>query len=166
MALIVEDGTGLATAEAYISVADAGTRHSNLGNTAWTGTDAAKEAALRKATEYMTQAYRGRWQGIRLNETQALDWPRSWVTVDGYAVASNSVPADIANACADLALRALSADLNADLERGVVREKVGPLETEYDRNSPQATRYRAIDMALAPYLGRGSSAYCLPVVRT
>jgi hypothetical protein len=70
---------------------------------------------------------------------------------------SDIVPADIANACADLALKAASGDLNADLTRGVVRKKVGPLETEYDRYSPQSVRYPAITMALAPYL-KGSSA--------
>ena len=36
MALIVEDGTGLANAESYVSVADATTYHTNYGNTAWT----------------------------------------------------------------------------------------------------------------------------------
>lgn len=155
MTLIVEDGTGLATAESYVSVADAGTRHTNLGNTAWTGTDAVKEAALRRATQFMLQRYRGRWQGTRINSTQALDWPRSWVVVDGYAVDADIVPVDVANACADLALKALSETLNADLERGVVRDKVGPLETEYDAYSPQAKRYPAIDQALAPYLAGG-----------
>ena len=155
MTLIVEDGTGLATAESYVSVADAGTRHTNLGNTAWTGTDAVKEAALRRATQFMLQRYRGRWQGTRINSTQALDWPRSWVVVDGYAVDADIVPVDVANACADLALKALSETLNADLERGILREKVGPLETEYDAYSPQAKRYPAIDQALAPYLAGG-----------
>ncbi len=159
MTLIVEDGTGLATAESYVSVADAGTRHTNLGNTAWTGTDAVKEAALRRATQFMLQRYRGRWQGTRINSTQALDWPRSWVVVDGYAVDADIVPVDVANACADLALKALSETLNADLERGVVRDKVGPLETEYDAYSPQAKRYPAIDQALAPFLtGAGANA--------
>lgn len=165
MALIVENGTGLSTAESYVSVADAGTRHVNLGNAGWTGNDTHKEEALRRATQYMLQTYRGRWHGERINGTQALDWPRSWVTVDGYAVDADIVPTDIANACADLALRALTAVLAADLTRGVVREKVGPLETEYDRNSPQSVRYRAIDMMLAPYLTRGAGG-SMPVVRT
>jgi hypothetical protein len=60
------------------------------------------------------------------------------VWVDCYPVAPDAVPADIANACADLALKAAAGDLNADLTREVVRKKIGPLETEYDRNSPQA----------------------------
>jgi hypothetical protein len=105
----------------------------------------------------MEQAFRERWQGYRAHSTQALSWPRWNVLVDEFPVASDAVPVDIANACADLALRALSDDLNADLTRGVVRKKIGPLETEYDRYSPQQKRFRAIDMALSPYL-KGSSA--------
>lgn len=157
MALVVETGAGLAGAESYISVADADARHTALGNSAWTGDDSVKEAALRKATEYMEQAFRSRWSGVRRTGTQALSWPRAYVLVDGYGVESDVVPSIVANACADLALKALSEDLNADLERAVVRKKVGPLETEYDRASPQSKRYRAVDMALAPYL-KGSSA--------
>lgn len=157
MALIVESGSGMATAESYVSVAAATTRQAALGNTNWaTLTTAEMEQALRRATTHMGQAFRGRWYGARVNSTQALDWPRHGVTIDGYAVLSTIVPTDIANACSDLAFKAAGGDLAPDLARAVVRRKVGPLETEYDRNSPQATRYRAIDLTLSPYL-TGSS---------
>jgi hypothetical protein len=164
--LVVEDGTGLPNAESYISVADADARHTSLGNTAWTDasvTTAQKEAALRKATIYMLQAYRQRWTGYRAKVVplQALDWPRYGVEVDHFPVHYDIVPADVANACADLALKALSSDLAPDLTQGVIREKVGPIETEYNRGAPQYTRYRAIDMMLAPYLTGGSSRAAL-----
>ena len=159
MPLIVEDGTGMATAESYVSVADADARHTAFGNSAWTGTDAVKEAALRRATAYIEQAYRSRWQGVRMSEAQALSWPRYNVIVDSWSIASDEVPTEVANACADLALKALSADLNEDLDRAVIREKVGPLETEYSAYSPERKRYPAIDMALAPFLtGAGANA--------
>lgn len=161
MALVVEDGTGLSTAESFISVADAGTRRSNLGdNTAWDAlTTTQKEQALRKATEFMEQRFRNRWKGTKLLRDQALSWPRYGAEVDGYALESNYVPADIANACADLALKSLTDTLNADLTRGIVREKVGPLETEYDRYSPQSKRFVAVDQMLASYLkGSGINA--------
>jgi hypothetical protein len=163
MTLIVEDGTGLSTAEAYTSVADADARHTAMGNTAWTGTTAAKEAALRRATQFMEQRFRSRWKGTRHTRDQALSWPRYGAEADGYALDSTSVPDDIANACADLALRALADDLNPDQTRAVIREKVGPLETEYSAHSPQATRFAAVDQALTPYLvGSGVNR---PVVR-
>lgn len=160
MTLITESGMGLANAESYISLAGATARHAALGNSAWAAaaSDTLREQALRRATTFMEQAYRSRWRGRRMTSTQALSWPRLGVCIDEFYVNSDIVPTDVANACADLALKALStSDLAPDLERGVVREKVGPLEVEYDPNSPQATRYRAPDMALAPYL-RGSSA--------
>jgi hypothetical protein len=117
-----------------------------------------KEQSLRRATLYMLQAYRSRWSGQRMKDLQGLDWPRAAVIVDGYGVASDIVPTAVKNACADLAFKAASGDLNPDLERAVIREKVGPLETEYSASSPQQTRYRSIDMALAPYLKGGNAS--------
>lgn len=158
MALIVESGEGLANAESYISVADADARHTAFGNSAWTGSDAVKEAALRRATAYMMQAYRGRWKGTRLMRAQALDWPRHGAVVDGFDWPSNAVPEEVANACADLAIKALAGDLNADQNgRAVIREKVGPLETEYAEYGSTAAQYRAVDMALSALLTGGGA---------
>lgn len=157
MTLIVENGTGLANAESYISVADADARHAAFGNTTWTGTDAAKESALRRSTAYMEQTYRQRWKGTRLKRDQALSWPRYGAQVDGYDVSSIVVPIEVINACADLALRALAADLSEDQGRVVIREKVGPLETEYSEFGPQGTRFTAVDGLLGAFL-KGSGA--------
>ncbi len=176
MSLIVEDGTGLATAETYISVADAVTYHAARGNTAWAAlaTDALREQALRRAADYMTQAYRLRWKGNRKTTTQALDWPRSWVylqpvTTPGigdypYLVSDTSVPVDVARACAELALRAAAlgtTPMLADTGQTVTSEKVGPLEVHYGEFSPATTRYSAIDAAMAPYLTANGGAQVL-----
>ena len=37
------------------------------------------------------------------------------------------------------------------------REKVGPLEVEYQQGSAPYTRFRAVDNILAPFLDSGSS---------
>lgn len=168
MALEVEDGTGKSTADSYISVADASTYHTARGNTAWAAltTDALREAALRKATDYMRQAYRSRWQGYKVNEDQALDWPRYDVEVEGYAVDSDIVPTEIKNACAELALKASSADLNPDLTQGVLSEQVGSISVTYDKNSPQRTRYAAIDAMLSPYLKAGGGGCSMGLIRS
>lgn len=159
MALVTEDGTGLSNAESLCSVAVADARHTALGNTAWTGADAVKEAALRRATQYMMQRYRTQWKGTRLLRAQALDWPRYGVIRDGiYDVDTNIVPDEVANACADLALRALSDDLAPDQARVAIREKVGPLETEYSPFASQSVAYVAIDRALRPFLRGGGMA--------
>jgi len=159
MSLIVEDGTGLSTAESYISVANADARHAALGMTNWaTLSDTEKEQALRRATQFMEQRYASRWRGTRLLRAQALSWPRYGAEAYGWAIESTIVPDVVANACADVALEAAAGDLNPTLERGIVREKVGPLETEYDPYSSQAKRYPAVDQALAPYLQGGGSS--------
>lgn len=163
MSLIVETGSASSTSESYCSVSAADARHQGLGNQDWaTLTTASKEQSLRRATAFMEQAYRSRWAGCRVNATQALSWPRWNVIVDEFPIDSVSVPAAVVASCADLALKASTDTLNPDLERAVVREKIGPLETEYDRYAPQSTQFRAIDMALAPYL-KGSSSMAMLV---
>jgi hypothetical protein len=167
MALIVEDGTGLSTAESYISVADASTYFTARAVTAWAAldTDALREAALRKATEYMIATYRSRWQGTRKTEDQALCWPRYDVTVEWYLVADDSVPEIVKRACCELALKASTAELNPDLTQGVLEEIIGPIKTVYDKNSPQRIRYAAIDAMLAPYLKAGGGGCSMKLVR-
>ncbi len=168
MSLICEDGSGKSDSESYISVADASNYHTVRGNTAWAAltTDALREAALRRATDYMRQAYRSRWQGYKVNEDQALDWPRYNVVVEGYAIDSDIVPTEIKNACAELALRASAADLNPDLTQGVLSEQVGSIQVTYDKASPQFTRYRAIDAILSPYLKAGGGGCSMGVIRS
>jgi len=156
MALIVEDGTIVSGAESYLSVADADTYHTARGNDGWTGDATAKEAALRNATDYLTQRYRLNWYGHRFSLGQALDWPRSGIN----DVGTDEVPREVRHATAEMALVALTTDLNAPLERGgqVKRErkKVGPIEseTEYADGASGRTRYPAVDGILAPFLMR------------
>lgn len=152
MALIVEDGSGVAGADSYLSVADADSHHADRGNAGWTGDVAAKEAALRKAADYLGQAYRLRWLGARVDAGQALDWPRTGLE----GIGSDVVPGEVQRAAAELALVALGADLNPPLARGgrVKREKVGPIESEFEDGAPGRTRYPSIDGMLAPLLAR------------
>jgi hypothetical protein len=169
MALIVENGTGLANAESYISVVDATTYHANRGNAAWAAldSDTVREQALRKATDYMEQVYRLQWKGSRVTNTQALSWPRYDVErEDGSGwYASDAVPNEVKNACAELALKASADDLSPDLGQGIIREKIDVIEVEYDKNSPQYTQYRAVNNMLAPLLNGLSGAF-RKVIRT
>ena len=181
MSLIVEDGTGKSDAESYINVADADTYHTNRGNTDWIElTTTKKEQLLRKATDYLVQVYRMRWKGVRVSATQALDFPRNFMeredyeasTINGYQMLggfyyypSDDVPVEVANSCAELALKGNSEILSPDLTRATIREKVDVIEVEYDKSQPQYTKYRAIDNALAPYLATGSSGSFRKVLR-
>lgn len=161
MSLIIEDGSGVALADSYVSVEQANAYHAKHGNAAWADMDYAdKESALVRATDYMMQAYRARWKGFRSNLGQALDWPRQSVILTdmgiNYMVPYTSIPEEVKKACAELALRAMTGgvatDLAPDQERGVLSESVTGVSITYDPRSPQAVRFRAIDMLLQPYL--------------
>jgi hypothetical protein len=161
MSLVTEDGSVVAGAESYITVAYSLTYHANRGNTTWsTITTAQQEQALRRATDYMVQMYRNRWIGYRFNNTQKLDWPRLYVPYPDYIavygmlpayIPDNVVPEEVKNACCELALKAAAGELLSDADQVVIREKIGPIETEYDKYSPQHKRYMAIDAMVAVY---------------
>lgn len=157
MALITEIGTASAASESLCDIATALTYHADRGNSAWAVlTTAQQEQALRRATDYMERVYKAQWQGLRVNNTQALDWPRVGVTANGYYVLSTIVPIPVQRACAELALRAAAGDLLSDTNQQKIRTKVGDIEVEYDKNSPQATQYSAVDALLSPYLSTNS----------
>lgn len=155
MSLIVEDGSGLSTAESYLSVADCDAYHTARGNSAWTGTSGAKEIALRKATQYLDAEYGRSWQGWRVTSTQALSWPRYDVEVDGHCVESTTIPQKLKDATAELAMRALTADLLSDEDEpgSIAAESVtvGPISvsTDYAGARSQQTGYPLVEAILS-----------------
>lgn len=155
MALIIPPAPG---ATSLCSVADADAYHAARANAAWALLDNdAKEAALIRATDFMGQAYGQRWKGVRASSAQTLDWPRYGAVVNGYDLPGDSVPVAVANACAELALRASAKPLAPDVGRLKSRVKVGPIETEYVAGSGAQTKYSAVDSMLAGYLSGGTS---------
>lgn len=153
MALTTETGAGLADAESYCTVAYADQYHQQRANTGWSGLEPAqKEAFLRLATEHMLAIYRQRWKGGRVTNTQALDWPRADVEVDGFAVAVDAVPVEVQKACAILALKAKSGELDPDPTAAVKRKKVDVLETEYFEPTVPLRKHKIVDDLLKPYL--------------
>lgn len=134
MAFVVEDGTAKADANSYVTIADADSYFADRGNTAWTGADAVKQAALVKATDYIEGRFGQRFIGSKKTTTQALAWPRT-----GAAdFADTAIPVGLRRACCEYAVRALSAELAPDLKVDAsgltvvaTKKKVGPIETDY-----------------------------------
>lgn len=162
---------GSATAEAYRAIADHKTYCTARGIT-FSVDDTVLEQQARLATAYMTQVFTMRWKGYRVDNIQALDWPRSFVTKPPAAVPtayasypayylSTEVPAVVGDAQSELMVRVALGELQPDLQRGILREKVGVLETEYDPNSNQSPRYPAVDNMLRPLLVVGGSTVSL-----
>ena len=154
MALIVETGAIIAGADSYVAATDCDTYHAARGNTAWTGTDAVKEYALRKAVAYLDGHYRNRLKGVMVDPiNQLLAWPRYDVVIDGVILASDTIPQKLKDAQCELALIALSADLAPSVSAGIKREKIDVLETEYFAGAPAGTTvYTAVNNLLADLL--------------
>ncbi|MCC7172585.1 MAG: hypothetical protein IT459_19210 [Planctomycetes bacterium] len=169
MALIVEDGTGLATAESYVATTAVDTyvaanyETSHAAYTQWTAASTAKkEIALRVATkQYLDVRYR--FVGMRANEVQALMWPRSDAyDPDGYEIDSESVPQRVKDALCELALRYVQGDtLAPDISGTAAVEaesvKVGPIEisTDYAGSVSPVKKYTNVDGILSPLLVPG-----------
>lgn len=165
MALTVEDGSGLAAADAYDSITNIESYLTSMGGPTATwvalSTDAAKEPHVRKATRYLDAEYGSRWKGTKTYSTQALDWPRAWVEAEGYAIdssGSDAIPTALKQALAILADASASEDLMpdqanpGDIKRK--RVKAGPVEqdVEYLSGLAQEKRYRLVENLLAPLL--------------
>lgn len=122
MALVVEDGTGLANADSLASLAFALAYLASIGDDRWTAPgvdDPKREVALRVATAEIRDRTAGRLQGVVVNLAQAQPFPRvGMVDAEGRLVASDSVPRLAAEACCDLAAAALSEDLAPDVASG------------------------------------------------
>lgn len=147
--------TPLNIAESYCSVAFADSYFSARNVSNWDGSEAHKEGLLRIATEYMDSNYD--WAGTRLEKDQTLMWPRSNVIVDGYVLDSDEIPLALMRACAELAHRANTVTLNADLSRSKTRTKVDVIEVEYNPYESQKLRFPAVDALLSDYVVGGSS---------
>lgn len=120
MAIVVEDGTGLANAVSYLSVANADSHHAARGNVRWTTGAAAavvtneqKEAALVKATDFLDKFFGRKFIGGKYSQEQALAWPREdAIDPNGFDLRLE-VPRQLKMATAELALRALLYDVLA-----------------------------------------------------
>lgn len=162
MALVVEDGTGKADANAYLSLAEANTYQLtyNPTSTTWSAaSDDDKNTAIIQATQFLDLVYL--FKGLRVRREQALEWPRIGCRDREFLLDSDIVPVPVKNAAAEAALRALSAELMPDIdEPGRIkreRVKVGSLEkdTEYMVGREQIKFYRKIDQLLRHLVDSG-----------
>jgi hypothetical protein len=159
MSLNVETGQGGADSESYASVTDADTYFAARGFALWASemSTTEKEQALRRGTEYMQAYYNGRWKGEKYSCTQALDWPRYAVVVDGFELEYDNIPTQLKNACIKLAYKAAGGDLVPDLDRPTTSEKVGEIAVSYAPGARQQVRYQEIDNMLTVYLSSSGS---------
>ncbi|OSN39557.1 DnaT-like ssDNA-binding protein [Pseudomonas syringae] len=157
----------------YGTVADADAYHAARANTAWTGGDMAKQAALIRASAYIDGKFQaqnscGRWEslfsGVKTGgRAQALQWPRTGATdTEGHAIPADETPIEVVQATYEAALReiALPGSLSPDYvaSTAIKRQKVDVLEIEYQAPStvagvPTRPVITIVDELIAPLLG-------------
>ena len=164
MALTVEDGSIVAGADAYVSVLATDTYNTNyVGDVSWaTATEAQKELAIRKATQYLDATYFLMWRGERVNNLQVLQWPREGACYDdGIAIDSDEIPNPLKLATMELAIKAnaqtdpLVVDVDApaaNIKRS--RVKAGPVEeeNEYFGGNTNQKQYTIVSQMVLPLI--------------
>jgi len=131
--------------------------------------DSEIEVAMRKATQYLDRAYRGKWKGFRTDRDQSLAWPRTSnadlptnyltpsfttgvIDEDGYEIPTNVIPGQVKEAEFEATFLALDGvDLLPRYERGNAiaskTVKAGPVSTQttYLSGAPDRDRFLTIE---------------------
>jgi hypothetical protein len=131
MALVVEDGTSVAGANTYVSLADAREFALDRGVTL-PADDPTASALIIKAMDYI-ESFRSQYQGTKTSSTQSLQWPRNCVEIDGDPFPNDSIPAElIAAECQGVMEIFAGADLQANSGGQMVKvEKVDVIEQQF-----------------------------------
>ena len=146
--LIVEDGTGVAGADSFVTLAECRQWSEDFYGHQLTGNDAVKDAALRRSAAWLSTylanassiaGFSGKykWKGERtFGRAQSLAWPRTDAT-DGEdnAIGVNEIPVEVKNAQHILARVEFQSPgiltPSITLGNAVQSEKVGPLSRSY-----------------------------------
>jgi len=145
--IVVEDGTGLSTAQSYVDTTFVNAYFALRGVT-FTSTD----ANIINAMDYFEATYSQSWKGEKLVSTQALSFPR---LIDGV----NTYPVQVKNAICELAYKASTATLLPDPSQAVKREKVDVIEVEYQDFTSATTSYSLVNAMIMPWLNASGSVH-------
>ena len=130
MALVIEDGTGVANAESYVTALEARAFALKRGITLDVD-DAVVEPLLIQAMDWL-EALRLRFIGSELEKSQQLAWPRYGVVIFGYLVDEDLIPPQLKNAQMQLCIDAQTTALQpTSAGKEVTKNKVGELEKQF-----------------------------------
>lgn len=157
MAITVEDGTGIADAESYVSVATFQTWATKRGYTLPAGTSDI-EALLRKAVDFIE---RKTFIGEIEFSDQGLSFPRLITDIYGVAVSTN-VPAKLKTAQMFLALESMNGPLTAAARANKYSAtKIDQIYLKYANDAAKGSGdlyFPAIDELLSTWLVNGGAA--------
>ena len=182
MSLVIEDGSGVPTANSYVTADEFKAFYVDRGNTVLAEADTDQiEAALVKGSDYLQQKFRLLWNGSRATTEQRLDWPRRGVAVpdffDPFFRDLSNIPISFQDTLfvpedevlyeAKVAQMLVAAEtfdasglssgqIQPALGRTTKREKLGVLEVEYfdqaQGSSRQTTKYWNVEQTVEPFL--------------
>lgn len=140
MALVIEDGTIVAGADSFVTVAEIRDYALERG-IVLSATDSDVEILARKAMDWF-RSIEGTLNGTRVAKPQMLPYPRCNVTVYGFDVAETEIPELVKEVQMQAAFDANTVDLlptHAATPTGAIKkEVVDVLETEYFRPGASA----------------------------
>lgn len=159
MALVIEDGTVVAGASSFATVAEVRAFAAARSLTV-PAADADVEVLLVKAADYLTYL-EPKFQGQRFSPaTQSLLFPRDGVVLFGVALAPSVIPVQLVQAQISLAVEANSVTLlPRNSGRIVKKEKLDVIETEYQDSGTTAPvpSFPQVEALLAPLFDAGGS---------
>lgn len=162
MAITIVATVGSASANSFVTLAEMTTHMEGRLNSD-TFDDATTDNQNRALAEATRELSALMWDGYRVDDTQALSWPRQWAydpdspTQDYFA--TTVVPERVKRATYELAfefLKAGTTDIAAlDSDRLIKREKIDVIETEYvdpGQRPKGLSRYPSVMREIAPLL--------------
>lgn len=156
MPLTVEDGTIVAGADSFVTVAEADTYWADNGSPAdWVDSSPEnKEARLRDATRYLQDEQRLPYLGSRIAWDQPLCWPRTGATSGFLPVPDNAIPPQVKQAQLWLSVRGYQ--MNIIGEGAAVAPVSGNTKSESVGNL-SASYFSAEEMAKGMALAQGQA---------
>lgn len=151
--LTVEDGTIVANANSFVSLAEARAYALNRGVTLSVD-DQVLIPQLIKACDWI-ESKQDEFKGAPVSMSQVLCFPRAGVVLNGFELEEDAIPQQLKNAqilAAMAVVEGVTLLPNVAASDAIKREKVGPVETEYQTGTIAAgmTRLTAAEAQLKP----------------
>lgn len=143
MALVIESGKVVPSADSFATAAELVTYAANFGK-AIPADEMAQETLLRRAALQMDAMP---WKGRAVNRDQALSWPRAEVKRNGWILRFDEIPPQIKSGA-------------------VVSETVGPISTTYAVAATSVSKPAATRQSYAQFAGLVESSSQVNLVRS
>lgn len=137
MAFLVEDGSGVPGANAYITEQEFRDHHTDRGRDVTPLTQAQVEVSIVRASDYLDKRFSRRYRGVRLTKPQGMEWPRldAYDDDDFLYGDVDKIPRQLRKACAEYAIRAfVYGELAPDPLRAAPSQDLSDVDTDVTQN--------------------------------